>query len=328
MNPPVSPLWWPILALGAPVLLPWLARKGAAFRVEQRAAASRNDGRVLAARALDLPELEFVDVAPLVEQAHADGFLADPGVSYWIRTDRGSVLFDIGFGACRPAVVHNAARLGFTLSKVDAVVLSHCHPDHMGGIAAVRERRIGVPQAIADADPPCHAPVHCRLGAKEASVPDRPRLVAAGLATTGPLSRALFIEGKVEEQALVARVRGKGTVVITGCGHPGLETLLEMARRIAPGPIHALVGGLHYPVTASRWQASGIALQRIFGTGKPPWSPISDADLGRAIELLNGAAPDRLLVSAHDTCDHALARFQAELPARVEVLAAGRTLRI
>ena len=329
MRPIFSPAWWPLLAVASPVLAPFLAWKYVRFRAESRSATARNDGRTRSAAPLeDLPELEFIDVTPLVEHEHADGFMGDPGVSYWIRTDRGSVLLDVGFGASRPSLAHNARRLGFALSNVDALVLSHPHPDHMGGFAAVRRREMGVPREIADAAPACHATVPCTLGSRPATVSQGPRVVAAGLATTGPLSRPLFIEGSIEEQALVARLRGKGTVVITGCGHPGLGVLVEMARRISPGRFHAIVGGLHYPLTASRWNAAGVELQRLFGTGRPPWSPISDTDLDAAIALLNALAVDRLLISAHDSCDHTLDRFGSELSAKCEVLAAGRTLRI
>ncbi len=329
MAPIFSPVWWPALAWAAPALAPFLAWKEVRFRSELGAAAARNERRTGAAAPLDdLPELEFIDLTPLVEYEHAEGFLGDPGVAYWIRTDRGSVLMDVGFGASRPSLAHNAARLGFTLSQVEAVVLSHAHPDHMGGIAAARHQRIEVPRAIEDAAPSCHAPIPCTFAARDVSVPAGPQPIAAGLATTGPLSRALFLEGDVEEQALVGRVRGKGSVVITGCGHPGLDVLVAMARRMVPGRVHAVVGGLHFPLMASRWQAGGVALQRLLGTGKAPWSPISDADLDRAVALLNDVAIDRLLLSAHDSCDHAVARFKSEVAAPVDVLTAGATVRI
>ena len=69
-------------------------------------------------------------------------------------------------------------------------------------------------------------------------------------------------------------------------------------------------------------------MQQIFGTGKPLWSPIDDDDLTRTIEVIAAAAPQRVLLSAHDTCDHALQRFADELDADVEVLSAGTTVRL
>jgi 7,8-dihydropterin-6-yl-methyl-4-(beta-D-ribofuranosyl)aminobenzene 5'-phosphate synthase len=66
----------------------------------------------------------------------------------------------------------------------------------------------------------------------------------------------------------------------------------------------------------------------IFGTGKPVWLPINDRDLSEAIERINRAGPKRLLLSAHDTCDHALERFQKECQADVGILKAGGTNRL
>jgi len=34
------------------------------------------------------------------------------------------------------------------MSQVDALAISHLHPDHMGGFKAVREKKVTVPQEI------------------------------------------------------------------------------------------------------------------------------------------------------------------------------------
>jgi 7,8-dihydropterin-6-yl-methyl-4-(beta-D-ribofuranosyl)aminobenzene 5'-phosphate synthase len=49
-----------------------------------------------------------------------------------------------------------------------------------------------------------------------------------------------------DDQALVARIRGKGLVILTGCGHSGIVNVVRHVRRVAAGePIHAIVGGFH-----------------------------------------------------------------------------------
>jgi 7,8-dihydropterin-6-yl-methyl-4-(beta-D-ribofuranosyl)aminobenzene 5'-phosphate synthase len=186
-----------------------------------------------------------------------------------------------------------------------------------------------VPSALGPAAVPLRAPGACSWGGCAALVPDGPQLVEAGFATTGPLSRMMFFEGMVEEQALVARLAGKGLVVVTGRGHPGVGALLAAVRRMSPEPVFALVGGLHLPVTASRITSNGIAWQRVLGTGKPPWRPISDRDVEAAVSRLNGAGVQVVLASPHDSCEHALGRLMDGLDAeRVEVLRAGATYRL
>jgi len=132
----------------------------------------------------------------------------------------------------------------------------------------------------------------------------------------------MYFRGRVEEQMLLARVE-QGLVVVTGCGHPTIQLILEMVRRLSPEPIHAIVGGLHFPVTSSRSERWGLPLQRVFSVGDLPHRRIDDRDLDAAIAAVNEAKPTRLLLSAHDSCDHALQRLQDEVEAQVEVLEAG-----
>ncbi len=328
MAPRISPLWWPALAVTAPMWIPWLAVRHRAFARNVDAARDRNDRRLETARPLPLPELEKLSITVLVDEKARPGFLHDDGVAYLLRTGAGGLLVDVGFGPATPALEHNARRLGFSWEGVDGLLITHLHGDHMGGLAAARSRTVALPDTVRPprAGLPCFLPEPAEAPGFERVVVDAPRPLVAGLGTTGPLSRSLFFLGPVEEQAVLARLRGRGTVVVTGCGHPGLPLILEMARRLAPGPIHAVAGGLHYPITSGRGSYPGFQAQRLFGTGRPPWRPLTEEDLDRGIAALRGAGVERLLLSAHDTCDHAIRRFATELDAEVEVLEAGSTV--
>lgn len=325
----VSPLWWPALALGSPVIVPWLAVKAHRFLAGRDEVERINGERLAAARPLELPGLTELAITVVVEERAADGFEGDAAVAYLLRTDRGALWLDLGFGDDGPAFAHNAGKLGLTLDDADALLISHLHLDHMGGMAAQRAGRVQVAEGFAPTRPiPCYLPSPATVDGMDARVVESAELLEGGLATTGPLARMLFFFGHTEEQAVIGRIEGKGLVVITGCGHPTVKVILEMVRRISDEPLYALVGGLHFPVTGSRGSRAGVEMQQIFGTGKPLWSPIDDDDLTRTIEVIVAAAPRRVLLSAHDTCDHALQRFAGELDADVEVLSAGTTVRL
>ncbi len=50
----------------------------------------------------------------------------------------------------------------------------------------------------------------------------------------------------LDDQALVAHVRGRGLVVITGCGHSGIVNILRYVRRLTGEErLHAVIGGFH-----------------------------------------------------------------------------------
>jgi 7,8-dihydropterin-6-yl-methyl-4-(beta-D-ribofuranosyl)aminobenzene 5'-phosphate synthase len=273
-----------------------------------------------------MPELDFLELTVLVEWKAREGFMRDAGVSYLFKTDLGSMLYDIGFGPTRQTVTHNAAKLDFHMDKVDALTISHLHADHMGGIPAQRSRQVTVPDEIMSPEiKSCFLPD--RAGAKgfKAELVEKPFLLAAGIASTGPLARSLFMFGFTEEQALLARVKDKGLVVFTGCGHPTIEVVLEMVGRLSNEPLYAIGGGLHFPVTGGRGNRAGIQIQTLIGTGKPPWQRITDKDLSRTISTINSAGPKKVYLSGHDTCDHALDRMMKELNAETEILEAGAT---
>lgn len=241
----------------------------------------------------------------------------------------GTLLFDVGFGPENPTLAHNAAQLGTDFSEVDAVAISHLHPDHMGGMTAFRSMSVRIPEELDGLrGKRCFLPDAAEAADFDADVVQKPKMLAAGIGSTGPLARSLFFLGLCEEQALVARIRDKGLVVITGCGHPTIEVILEMVRCLSDERIYAIAGGIHFPVTESRSQRRGIQVQMFFGTGKPPWQRIDDDDLSRTVDHINEAGPKKVLLSAHDTCDHALRRLDDELNAETAVLKAGATYRL
>jgi 7,8-dihydropterin-6-yl-methyl-4-(beta-D-ribofuranosyl)aminobenzene 5'-phosphate synthase len=94
----------------------------------------------------------------------------------------------------------------------------------------------------------------------------------------------------LDDQALVVHVRGKGLVVVTGCGHAGAVNIVRHAQRLTAVPrLHALLGGLHLN---GAYFAPSIA---------------------PTVEALTAMAPD-LLVPGHCTGWHAQHTLAAALP--------------
>ncbi|NLH50566.1 MAG: MBL fold metallo-hydrolase [Myxococcales bacterium] len=322
----IAPYWWPLLAATSPALVPYLAIQARKFTAGVKEAEARNAARLEKAAPLELPARQRFELTVIVDHRHADGFIGDAAVVYQLRHERGVMLMDVGFGPERPAFAHNAANLGIDPAAWQALFISHLHPDHMGGLTAVRRKSVLIPPGFAPPqDLPCYLPAPCATPGLTAEVIDAPRALPTGFASTGPLARMLCFTGITEEQAVIARLAGKGLVIVTGCGHPTIEVIIQMVRRLSAEPIHAIIGGLHFPITQSRGAKLGIEFQQIIGTGKGWWERIDDRDLDRTIRSLNESGAERILLSAHDTCDHSLQRIAAEVKAQVEVLTAGVT---
>ncbi len=165
-----------------------------------------------------------------------DDLEASWGFACLIAQKDKNILFDTGSDG--GVLSHNMARLGIDPASIDLLMISHQHWDHVGGIYAIlsarRNLRVSVGRSFS---------VHFqddmkRYGAEIIEV-DGACEILPGLFTTGEM------EGILPEQAALLRTEA-GTVVITGCAHPGIVRIVEAAKTIlSKNDIALVMGGFH-----------------------------------------------------------------------------------
>jgi 7,8-dihydropterin-6-yl-methyl-4-(beta-D-ribofuranosyl)aminobenzene 5'-phosphate synthase len=252
-----------------------------------------------------------LSILPLADwETASDDLSGEAGVSYLIRADDTTILFDLGLnrGHEHPSPLsRNMAALGVATSDVRAVVISHPHLDHTGGYGG----HLSLSGTLDDlGDVPVYLPAPMEFPPANATIVDSPREIATGVFSTGPIPRQDFMLGWTMEQSLAVNVEGKGLVLIVGCGHPTVQRIVERAEALFDTPIHGLVGGLHYPITASRLNVGPLPLQRIVGTGKWPWMPVNREDVHAGISFLQARNPKLVALSSHDSCDWSVSAFR------------------
>ena len=280
-------------------------------------------------RLSDLGTVDALTILPLVERLVSSPDLrGEPGVSYLLRAGRSTVLFDCGLAYGRgPAPLEvNADALGESAADLDALVISHMHVDHVGGLHAIRRHSFAVPRALdLPAHVPAFVPTEMNHPLADVRIVEHPIVVAPGVAVLPPLGRMLFWLGQIAEQALVVNVRDFGIVLITGCGHPLIESTLAAAERVLDVPVRAVVGGLHLPVHP--W-GTRLLPQALLGNPHWPWQPISEADADEVITAIRERGPRLVALSGHDSTPWAYDAFERTFGARYRTLRVGEPITI
>jgi 7,8-dihydropterin-6-yl-methyl-4-(beta-D-ribofuranosyl)aminobenzene 5'-phosphate synthase len=259
--------------------------------------------------------IKAAEILPLIDfYTNKNSLMGEAAVSYLIKTDERTILFDVGYNSAQrdpSPLLNNMKELGIAIPDFDTVFISHNHPDHVGGMKNMRRRTFSLTNGYIDlSGKAIYTPVPMSYPNSKPLCSERPTVIGKGIASTGTIPNQLFFLGWTLEQSLALNVEGKGIVLIVGCGHPTLPSILERAERLFEEPLFGLVGGLHYPVTGGRDTILGIPIERYVGTGKPPWRPVTMEEVQQNIALLKSKHPRLVALSAHDSCDASLAAFR------------------
>lgn len=224
------------------------------------------------------------DEAGLMASGRAPKTLrAEHGFSVLITICRGdkhdSILLDTGMTV--DGLAHNMEVLRVDPETVRAVVLSHGHFDHTVGLNGLpvglrkglplivhpdawQERRRVIPGSEPIGIPNLSKRALVEAGFNVIETREPSCLLDGALVVTGEVERTTQFEkgfpgqealrdgewvpdaATLDDQAIVVNVRGKGLVVVSGCGHAGIVNILRHACKLTGvDRVHAVIGGFH-----------------------------------------------------------------------------------
>lgn len=149
---------------------------------------------------------------------------------------RRRLLFDTGSNG--RVLLKNMAALGVAASGIDWLFLSHQHWDHIGGLDSILELNPRIQCVLHRGFSKHLLGDLAELGIPCVVVDDEPLAIGDGIRSTG------LVASEPAEHALVLDTPS-GAVVMSGCAHPGMSTLVGRANRLLPAPARWAIGGFH-----------------------------------------------------------------------------------
>jgi 7,8-dihydropterin-6-yl-methyl-4-(beta-D-ribofuranosyl)aminobenzene 5'-phosphate synthase len=269
-----------------------------------------------------------------------DALIAEPGFSALVRFEQAgrtrTLLFDTGVSP--NGMVENMRRLAIDPAEVEVIVLSHGHWDHVTGIEGLvrvlgrgglpvmihpefwNRRRIHFPGLLTAEFPATSRGALQEMGFTIVEERQPSFLLDGAVLITGEVDRTTPFETGflghealrdgswqadpliLDDQALVVRLRDRGLVVLSGCGHAGIVNTVRYARKLTgENAVAAIVGGFHL---------SGPMFERI---------------IEPTVEALAELSPS-LLVPSHCTGWKACHRLAAQFPDAFVMSTVGTTI--
>ncbi len=241
----------------------------------------------------------------------------DPGLCLHVETVTGGrsygLLFDCGIQG--PRLLDALHRCGIGPGSINAVVLSHGHPDHAQGSLPLLEflNQLGstVPVYVTGGVFGDHELLD-RLAQHQLVRIAQKTEVLPGIFATGPLpdgdhSEWAGYDDDVDEQGIFLNLDHKGLVIVSACSHRSLESAITTAvRQSGIRQVHAVIGGTHHE------RAPATIVQQTIGhlqsIGPTRVAPMHCAGID-SIATLRRALPDKFPFHQRDGRYHVDSRM-------------------
>lgn len=211
---------------------------------------------------------------------------AKHGLSFFIKAQiqNETIQILLDTGPTPRLIIENAKHLNVDLTTINAIILSHGHYDHVGGLASVMSQVSSSIPIIAHPNA-FHPKFAYRPYLKSIGAPFSPTVletnngvllqtcnpvsIIKGITTTGEIERTtryekvtefytiqdnfLISDHMIDDQSLILHLKGRGLVILSGCAHAGIINTIRHAQQLMKADkIYAVIGGFHLKNASSQ----------------------------------------------------------------------------
>lgn len=181
-------------------------------------------------------QTEQVSITILYDNyAYSEGVQSDWGFSCVVMGAEKNIMFDTGTRG--DLLIRNIEKLKVRPKDIEVVVLSHSHRDHIGGLLTFLGKNSDVLVYLPPSCPGAFARQVKQTGAKTVTV-DAPLKICEDVYLTGPMGET------IKEQSMILDA-AEGAVLVTGCSHPGIVSIVRKAKATVQKGPHLVFGGFH-----------------------------------------------------------------------------------
>lgn len=201
----------------------------------------------------------------LTDNTAGGRFLAEHGLSYYIKHKESRILFDAGHS---DVFLKNAKMLGINIDKeIDTIVLSHGHWDHGDGLQFLENKNLIAHPDVFIKRYKKEGHINIGLALSESEIREKynlittrdPYFISDSFIFLGEIPRNNDFEAKttayienngkddfIEDDSAIAVVLKDELIIISGCAHSGICNIISHAMEITGiKKIKAVIGGFH-----------------------------------------------------------------------------------